>query len=230
MSLVEIVAVVALGTLVGLDLASVPQAMIARPLVSGFIGGLVVGNPLPGLALGALCELFALETLPVGAARYPDWGPGTLAVGALAGAHQQGMLASGFLGLALVAVVAALAGGQLIHVVRRRNVAATVRLRARLEAGDPAAVRAIQRSGLLADGMRALGLTALTLGAGDLISTLFARQWGGSQRVALIALAATSIGVALSSGSRLAGPGRRSLWFAGGLGTGTALVAVLWFR
>ena len=73
MSLVEIVAVVALGTLVGLDLASVPQAMIARPLVSGFIGGLVVGNPLPGLALGALCELFALETLPVGAARYPDW-------------------------------------------------------------------------------------------------------------------------------------------------------------
>ncbi len=230
MSPVEVLAVVLLGSLVGLDLASVPQAMIARPLVAGWLGGLVVGNPLPGLAVGALCELFALETLPVGAARYPDWGPGTVAVGALAGAHQQGMLASGLLGLALVAVVAAQVGGYTIHLVRRRNVAATVRLRTRLDRGDAMAVRAIQRSGLLADALRSLALTAMTLAVGDLLSTLFARQWGGPQRVALVAMVATSIGVALSAGSRLAGLGRRALWFAGGLGAGTAVVGLLWFR
>ena len=225
----ESVVVVMVGTLVGLDLASVPQAMFSRPLVAGLLGGMAVGQPLPGLAVGALLELFALDVLPVGASRNPDWGPGAVAVGALAGAHQEGMLASGLLGLALVAVVSAWAGGWLSHAVRRANVGTVTALRAALEAGDAGAVRTAQRRGLLRDAARGFGLTALTLALGDLLSALFARQWPGPQTVAQVALAATSLGVALHAGTRLTGSGRQALWFAGGLGAGTVTVAA-WLR
>ena len=65
----EILGVTAVGVLAGLDLVSVPQAMTARPLVAGFVGGWLMGHPAVGLVVGVLLELFALETLPVGAAR-----------------------------------------------------------------------------------------------------------------------------------------------------------------
>ena len=46
------------GTLVGLDLVSVPQMMIARPIVAGPIAGAVLGDVRTGLELGVLFELF----------------------------------------------------------------------------------------------------------------------------------------------------------------------------
>lgn len=229
MSTLEVAAVVLLGTLVGLDLASVPQMMYSRPLVAGFLGGSVVGHPLPGLAIGAVLELFALDSLPVGAVRSPDWGPGTVAVGALAGAHTQGILASGLLGLVLVAVVAAWAGGALVHVVRRANAAAVTARRAALDAGDLQAIRALQRAGLVRDAGRSLALTMLALALGDLVSTLFANRWGGPQTVAQLALAATSLGAALVAGLRLAGQGMHRLWLVAGLAAGS-LAAGVWLR
>jgi mannose/fructose/N-acetylgalactosamine-specific phosphotransferase system component IIC len=228
-TLLEIAAVVLLGTLVGLDLASVPQAMFSRPIVAGVLGGLVVGAPMPGLAIGALLELFALDTLPVGATRNPDWGPGTVAVGALAGAHRDGIPASGLLGLVMVAVLSAWAGGLLVHLVRRANVSAVVQRREALDAGDPVAILAIQRRGLLRDAVRGMALTAFALALGDLVSALFTNRWGGRQAVALLALAATSIGAAGLAGWRLGGAGWRRLWFAGGLGAG-GIAAGLWLR
>ena len=45
------------GTLVGLDLVSVPQAMIARPLVAGPIAGAMLGDVATGLQLGALFDV-----------------------------------------------------------------------------------------------------------------------------------------------------------------------------
>ena len=63
------------GTLVGLDLVSVPQMMIARPLVAATVAGLILGDVETGLRLGVLFELFQLDILPVGAVRYPEYGP-----------------------------------------------------------------------------------------------------------------------------------------------------------
>ena len=60
------------GALVGLDLATLAQVMIARPLVAGVVAGLIVGDVQSGLIVGAVLELFAMEVLPFGAARYPD--------------------------------------------------------------------------------------------------------------------------------------------------------------
>jgi mannose/fructose/N-acetylgalactosamine-specific phosphotransferase system component IIC len=226
---VQAAGVVLAGTFVGLDLASAPQAMFSRPLVAGLVGGALAGHPLPGLAVGALLELFAMDTLPVGASRNPDWGPGSVAVGAVAAAHTDGILASSLLGLVLVAVMSAWAGGFLTHAVRRANTASVDARRAALEAGDPSAIRALQLEGFLRDAARSMALTAITLGVADLVATLLALTWRGPQQVAVVALAATSVGVALSAGLRLSGAGRQRLWFAGGVGAGALAVGIwLW--
>ncbi|MFI5279303.1 MAG: PTS sugar transporter subunit IIC [Gemmatimonadales bacterium] len=221
------VAVAAAGWLAGLDTVSGPQAMYSRPLVAGLLGGAAVGAPLPGLAIGALLELFALDTLPVGASRYPDWGPGSVAVGALAAIHRHTIGAPGLLALVLVAVCAAWLGGLLSHVVRRANTAAVLNGRAALDRGDPALVAAIQHRGLFLDGARALALTALAYVAGELALALILEHWGLPARVAQIALVATSIGVALNAGWRFVGRGR-VLWLAGGLAAGA--LAAVWLR
>jgi mannose/fructose/N-acetylgalactosamine-specific phosphotransferase system component IIC len=213
------------GTVVALDVTSVPQAMISRPLVAGLLGGAAAGAPLPGLALGALLELFAMETLPVGASRYPDWGPGAVAVGALAGARA--LTPPGVLALVLLATLGAWAGGWMTHWVRRANTDAVAARHAALDAGDPRALGAIQRGGLLRDAVRGLVLTALVFSVGEWLLPLVARR-PGSFAAAQIALAGTSVGVALHAGLRLAGRGKGA-WLAGGVAAG-ALVAVLWLR
>jgi mannose/fructose/N-acetylgalactosamine-specific phosphotransferase system component IIC len=67
------------GGLVGLDGNSFPQMMISRPLVAGTLTGWIFGRPLEGAMLGAVLEVFALVILPIGAARYPEAGAGTVA-------------------------------------------------------------------------------------------------------------------------------------------------------
>ena len=39
----------------------------------------MLGDPGSGLTAGIILELFALEVLPVGAVRYPDYGPASVA-------------------------------------------------------------------------------------------------------------------------------------------------------
>ena len=104
------------GTLVGLDLVSFPQAMLARPLVAGAGAGLILGDMSTGLRLGLLFELFQYDILPVGASRYPEYGPATVA--AVSAAH----FASGTLGLGIGAVVGlftGMLGGLSLAVLRR---------------------------------------------------------------------------------------------------------------
>src|SRR5205814_8676793 len=67
------------GTLVGLDLVSVPQMMSARPIVAGPIAGAILGDLATGLELGVLFELFQYDVMPMGATRYPEYGPATVA-------------------------------------------------------------------------------------------------------------------------------------------------------
>ena len=63
------------GMLVGLDLVSVPQMMIARPLVAGTVAGAILGDVTTGLWLGVLFELFQYDVLPVGAVRFAHGQP-----------------------------------------------------------------------------------------------------------------------------------------------------------
>jgi mannose/fructose/N-acetylgalactosamine-specific phosphotransferase system component IIC len=95
-----------LGGLVGLDGTSFPQAMISRPFVAGALTGLLFGRPLEGAFIGFMVEVFALITLPVGAALYPE--SGTAAVSATAAYMLAGPagLDAGYLVLALAFALA----------------------------------------------------------------------------------------------------------------------------
>jgi len=59
-------AAAALVAVLELDVVQFGQFMISRPLVLGPLLGLLFGLPQTGLALGACCELFSLDDLPVG--------------------------------------------------------------------------------------------------------------------------------------------------------------------
>src|SRR5689334_2399955 len=72
-----------LGAVLGLDTVSFPQAMLSRPLVAATLGGMLSGSASEGLMVGAALELIALETLPFGASRYPEWGSAAAVGGAL---------------------------------------------------------------------------------------------------------------------------------------------------
>lgn len=148
------------GTLVGLDLVTIPQAMIARPFVAGTVAGLILGDPLTGGMIGAILELFAFDVLPVGAVRYPDYGLGAVA-GATAAAGAPGILGVG-VAVALGLLIAYL--GQLgMGVVRRLNTADVRRVRAQLDEGDGAAVVRVHVRGFARDVVRAAAVTGVGL-------------------------------------------------------------------
>src|SRR5439155_494054 len=76
------------GTLVGIDLASVQQMMIARPLVAGVVSGAILGDVGTGLRLGVVFELLQHDIVHLGAVRYPEYGPATVA--GVSAAHAAG--------------------------------------------------------------------------------------------------------------------------------------------
>src|SRR6266536_4952540 len=129
-----LIALLVWGTLVGVDLVSLPQMMIARPLVAGTVAGAILGDIPTGLKLGVVFELLQYDILPGGAVRYPEYGPAT--VGAVATAHAS----AGVLGLGLgtvVGLITGLVGGVTIHLLRRINGRAVQAAGPTLESGDP---------------------------------------------------------------------------------------------
>lgn len=210
------------GTFVALDLVSVPQAMISRPLVVGAVAGWIAGDVEAGLRVGVVLELFALDVLPIGAVRYPDYGPATVVGTALAaGAPWE-------LGLGLsvaIALVLASIGGWSLLAVRRWNARAIQRRAAALAAGESGAIRLLQYGGLFRDAARGALLTV----AGLLAAWAVAR-WVTLDRQTAVGLTLIAIGSGLSAAAagavRSAGRGARLKWLAAGVGVG-ALLAVL---
>lgn len=159
--MIELLGLIALliwGTIAGVDLVSFPQGMLGRPLVAATVAGLVLGDLETGLRVGVLLECFALDVLPVGASRYPDYGPAAVvAVFAHGRAGQPDPLGAA---IALGLIVAML-GGRGMEVQRRLNGRLVSRESAALAAGDPATLARLQRRGLLHDAARSLLVTAV---------------------------------------------------------------------
>ena len=204
------------GTITGLDLASVLQGLLSRPLVAGAVAGVIVGDPEAGLRIGGALELFALDVLPVGASRYPDYGAATVAAVAL-GAGQpwsSGLGPAVLLGLALGQF-----GGWTVVVHRRVTAWALRRYALALDRGDPGIARRVHLVGLGSDLVRSATMAALGLAA----VLLFARgpRLDLSTGHALTVVAVAGGLVALIAGAlRRAGTVRRIAWVAGGLGFG----------
>jgi mannose/fructose/N-acetylgalactosamine-specific phosphotransferase system component IIC len=210
------------GTLVALDLVSVPQAMLSRPLVAGTVAGWIVGDVEAGLRVGVVLELFALDVLPIGAVRYPDYGPATVVGVALAaGAPWE-------LGLGLsvgVALILALLGGWTLTVVRRWNARAIQRQAAALAAGESGAIRRLQYAGLARDAARGVVLTALGLLAAWALARWLTLDRGTAVGLTLVAVG-TGLAAAANGAVRSAGREARLKWLVAGALAGT-LLAVL---
>lgn len=225
LSVEVILALLLWGTLVGIDLVSLPQMMIARPLVAGTVAGAMLGDIPTGLMLGVIFELLQYDILPVGAVRYPEYGPATIA--AVATAHST----AGILGLglgALVGLVTGLIGGVSIHLLRRVNSRIVHAATATLETGDPRALLRLHLGALLRDTARAALVTAIGLGLAFIARPLLAG--GLSLRDAtLLAVAAVAAALAAGVAGTLRLVGRSHLtWLAAGLGSG--VVAAAWLR
>ena len=211
------------GGVVGVDLVSGPQALLSRPLVAGAVTGLLVGDPGLGLQGGALLELFALDTLAVGAARYPDLGTATV-VGVTAASGWGGE--PGAVGLATAgALLLGQLGGWSMQVLRQTNARSVHAHRDRLQRGDPAVLGRLQAMGLLRDLLRSLLLVA---GGLALVAALPAPP-GSLREDELLRVVVLGGGLLAAARGlwRLSGRAPRWWWFAAGLGAGTAGFGIL---
>lgn len=208
------------GTVVGLDLISVGQFMLARPLVAGTVAGMIIGDPIAGGMVGAMLELFALDVLPVGAVRYPDYGIGAVA-GTVVAADAPRLLA---LGLAVAVGLAIAYVGELgIARVRTTNSHDLRRVEARLDEGDWGLIARTHRRGLSRDFVRAAGMAFV----GIVIATLVTNHPLVTVRGALlmtVVMVGAAVGTAATGAMRLAGRGLGLKWFVLGLLAGLAVV------
>ncbi len=210
------------GTVVGLDLVSVGQVMIARPLVAGSVAGAILGDPVAGATVGVVLELFALDVLPVGAVRYPDYGLGAVAAAATA-AGAPGALGTG-LGVCVGLAVAYL-GEVGIRFVRGRNTADVRFRRDALDAGDAAVVGGTQLRGLVRDALRSAVITAVGLAIAAAVYRWPPVTVEGAVLVTVVLIGA-ALGAAATGGMRVSGRGVQLRWFALGVAGGVAWVVL----
>ena len=187
-----------LGAVRGLDTVSFPQAMLSRPLAAATLGGALAGSPGGGLLVGAALELIALETLPFGASRYPEWGSASAVGGALFASSPEPR--AGALSLALItAVTTAWVGGWSMVQLRQLNARLAARSRGALDAGSRGAVIGLQLKCMTADLVRGLLVTvAAALLFAPLTSASLA-HWSmdaRTSRATAVAIAAAVAGAA----------------------------------
>lgn len=225
-ALPDLITLVLLGAVLGLDVVSFPQAMISRPLIAATLGGAAMGAAGAGLLAGVVLELIALETLPIGASRYPEWGSAAAVGGALF-AMQPANTAGAMVFAVLAALATAWVGGWTMVLLRRINAAWARRHRQQLDAGSYRTVVGLQIFGLTADLLRAAGLTLVALlllvPTGRVVMDLWSTDLRISRAV-LVGLAAT---VAVGAVWKLfhLTPGAR-WFFLGGLALGASLLVL----
>jgi PTS system mannose-specific IIC component len=216
-----------LGAVLGLDVVSFPQAMLSRPLVAATLAGTLAGRPAAGLLVGAVLELFALETLPVGASRYPEWGSASVVGGGLFAAQPDGQ--AGALALSvLCALAAAWVGGTSMVYLRRMNGQLARAHLDRLAAGSARSVVGLQLAGAGLDLVRGFVLTAVALGVAHPVVRFALARWHADVRVSsavVTGLAATVAGAAVW---KLFHAVPRARWlFVGGIALGLLAVGLL---
>lgn len=219
-----ILPVTLLGAVLGLDTVSFPQAMLSRPLVAATLGGALVGSPLSGVILGATLELIALETLPFGASRYPEWGSASALGGVLFASSTQPP--AGAMTLALLAALAtAWIGGWTMVRLRQLNARWATRAKAGLDAGARGTVIGLQLKGLTADLVRGALLTAIAYAAFAPLREATLALWSVDARVSRAIAVGTATSVAAAAAWKLFHGNMDARWFFGaGLVMGLALM------
>ena len=222
LSAAQSVGVALVGGLVALDGTSVGQLMLSRPFVAACIGGLLVGAPAQGAAIGIVLEALHLAVLPVGAARYPEGGPAAVAAGAVYAAQSPLVALNATL---LVLVVGALAlewiGGRSVLVLRQWNV--------RFAGAPPEGLtpgRLARRHGAAIAADFARGTLVTLLGVVGLQVGLAAVDLSGFPGGAMATVVRLAAVAALASALRLFGRGNYPFFLAGA----AAGAVVAWLR
>ena len=198
----DILPIAILGGLLGLDVVSFPQAMVSRPLVAATLSGALVGEAFSGMLVGAILELIALETLPFGAAKYPEWGSAATVGGALFAAHP-----SHPAGSMTMAVIASIATGWIgawtMYQLRRLNAYGAHRHRGGLDAGARGTVIGLQLTGLSLDLFRGMLLTGLMYVAFRPLMTMIVAVWDMNGMVSRSIVVGVAASVAMGAAWKL---------------------------
>lgn len=225
--LVFLIPLAVLGGVLGLDVVSFPQAMISRPLVAATAAGALIGQPGRGLMMGVALEFFALESLPFGASRYPEWGSAAVVGGALFATTPDGTT-SAMIIATFVALVTAWIGGWSMVMLRRWNARWAKRQQEGITRGSGTTVVGLQLAGMTADLLRAGLLTFVALACFSLLRTELAETVTISNTLSRAVVVAVASAVGLAAVWKVVrGTTGTRWWLAGGLAIGFAIAGGL---
>ena len=199
MTLLEVLPLALLGGLLGLDVVSFPQAMISRPIVASTLAGTFIGHAEAGLLIGVVLELIALDTLPFGASRYPEWGSAGVVGGALFADQAHGMPGALPASILAALLTASISGWSMV-VLRRVIAGRLEQTRDRIEAGSRDALLSLHLSGMTLDLLRAALVTTLAMLIFSPIVRAIVAVWGSESdysRAVVVVVTATVAGGAL---------------------------------
>jgi mannose/fructose/N-acetylgalactosamine-specific phosphotransferase system component IIC len=231
--IVDLLPFVLLGAVCGLDVVSFPQVMISRPIVAATASAALGGHVGLGLALGATLELIALEMLPFGASRYPEWGSASVVGGALvAGVPAAGTVPAVTSAALVLAVLACLAtswvGGWTMVMLRRVNAVWARQARPLLDAGSRSAVMSLQLRGLCADLVRGGALTGIALVLLTPLVDHTIGHWGVDAAVSRAVVVGASATVAVAAAWKVFHTTRGVIWyFVAGVAAGAVLLSAV---
>jgi PTS system mannose-specific IIC component len=224
LSLLDALPLALLGALLGLDVVSFPQAMISRPIVAATVAGAFIGEPERGLLIGVVLELIALDTLPFGASRYPEWGSAGVVGGALFAAQPPGMY--GALPAAMLAALltASISGWSMV-VLRRSIGDKLTKCRDQIEDGSRQALMSLHLTGMSLDLLRGATVTLAAMLIFSPLVQAIVVIWGTApamSRAVVVVAAAIVAGGALW---KVFHSVQHVLWFfLAGLATSAAIV------
>lgn len=225
--LLQFVPLAVLGAVMGLDVVSFPQAMISRPIVAATAAGALIGEADRGLAMGVALEFFALESLPFGASRYPEWGSAAVVGGALFAMSPDDAPAAMTVAALAALITASIGGNSMVWM--RKFLAGVARARHEaLAEGSGRAVVGLQLAGMTADLLRGFVLTMGALAVFSPLRTLVLATFTfpGTLSRAVVVSVASAVGLAavwkvvrMTAGARW--------WLLGGLAIGFVIAGGL---
>ena len=161
-----------LGGVLALDATSLGQFMVSRPLVGGALAGWLLGDPVLGLEVGAILELFHIGVMPAGGSQVPEAGPASVAAVAVAASL------GGAPGLVLgtvVGLVTSNLGGMTIGV--QRHVSAVLIGRVESGAATPGHLDVAHLAVMVLDFFRGAAVTAVAALAGTWLAGALGSWW-----------------------------------------------------
>jgi mannose/fructose/N-acetylgalactosamine-specific phosphotransferase system component IIC len=200
--------------------------MISRPLVAATAAATLLGDPGRGLLVGATLEMFALETLPFGASRYPEWGSAAVVGGSLFAIHNDPS-PGGLTFAVLAGLTCAWIGGWSMVQVRKLNASLARNRHDAVASGSKRVVEGLQVFGLTADLVRGGALTAILLAAFTPIQRYVLAAWSADARVSHAVVVGIAASVAAAAVWKCIHAAPRARWLlAAGIAVGLALLAL----